>query len=325
MNARLTPGPRWLLLLLLVPLLSSCGGAGVITVVGNEFDQLAPAINGTLVAWEDSRNEDAGDAADVYARDMTSSPGPETRIAGGPGEQVQPAVSNQYIVWVANDAIRARPRSGGGVVNVATGNGAKFDPAVCGSLVVWTDMRSGNPDIFGRDLAGGQEFPIASTPATEAYPDCDGTRVVYMGTGATTAADVYQFDRTTGATTPVSTQPGNEWQPAISGDRVVFQAWPDTVTGLNVVGVDLSTGTPFTVTNASGNQTQPDISGTLAVWQDDSGTNSEVRYRDLAGGTEQPVVPGGTESPERAPQVSGRRVVWQQQVNGSWDIYLKNL
>jgi hypothetical protein len=27
----------------------------------------------------------------------------------------------------------------------------------------------------------------------------------------------------------------------------------------------------------------------------------------------------------QAPQVSGRRVVWQQQVNGSWDILMKDL
>jgi hypothetical protein len=62
------------------------------------------------------------------------------------------------------------------------------------------------------------------------------------------------------------------------------------------------------------------------VWQDDRGTNPEVWYLDLAGGTEQPVVDtGGLALPERAPQVFGRTVVWQQQVNGSWDIEMKNL
>jgi hypothetical protein len=106
---------------------------------------------------------------------------------------------------------------------VATGNN-NYDPAVCGSLVVCTDTRNGNPDIFGRDFTGCQEFPVATTPAVEAYPDCDGSRVVYMS--AAPIADTYMFDRTTGATTVVSAQPWNEWQPAISGDRVVWQAWP---------------------------------------------------------------------------------------------------
>jgi beta propeller repeat protein len=326
MGARLPRVARWLLVFPLVLLLTSCGGAGVVVVVGNAFDQQVPAIQGTMVAWEDYRNETD---ADVYARNMTASPGPETLIAGGPGDQVQPAVSDQYIVWVDNSAIRAQSRSGGNAINVATGNGDKFDPAACGSLVVWTDMRNGNADIYGRDLAGGQEFPIATSPATEAYPDCDGNRVVYMSTGAATGADIFLFDRTTGATTTVSAQPWNEWQPAISGDRVVWQGWPGQ--GLpnaiiRIFGVDLSTGAPIVVTAGSGNQIMPDISGTIVVWQDDRGTNSEAWYLDLAGGTEGPVVDtGGHAPPQRAPQVSGRRVVWQQQLNGSWDIDLKDL
>jgi beta propeller repeat protein len=329
MGVRLPRATRWLLPLSLVLLLPSCGGKNVVTVVGlSDSDQQVPAINGTLVAWEDYRNADA-DGADVYARDMTSPPGNETLIAGGNGDQSQPAVSDQFIVWVDNGAIRAKARAGGGVINVATGNGDKFDPAVCGNFVVWTDMRNGNPDIYGRDLAGGQELPITSTPAAEAYPDCDGNRVVYMSIGATTGADISMFDRTTGATTVVSAQPWNEWMPAISGDRMVWQGWPgqgQPNATIQIFGVDLSTGAPIDVTHGSGNQRSPDISATIVVWQDDRGKNPELWYLDLASGAEGPVVDtGGTAPPEVTPQVSGRSVVWQQQINGSWDIELKQL
>jgi TolB protein len=326
MGARLARATRWLVPLLLALFLTSCGGTGVVTVVGlSDSDQQVPTINGTTVAWEDERN---GNDADVYARDMTSSPGPETLIAGGPGDQVQPAVSDQYIVWVDNGAIRSQARSGGNAFNVATGGGDRFDPDVCGTLVVWTDTRNGNPDIYGRDLAGGQEFPIATSPATEAYPGCDGNRVVYMGISATTGADIFLFDRTTGTTTTVSAQPWNEWQPAISGNRVVWQGWPgqgQAGATIRIFGVDLGTGAPITVANGSGNQITPDVSGTVVVWEDDRGNNPEVWYLDLVSGTEAPVVDtGGLAPPEVAPQVSGRRVVWQQQINGSWDIELKN-
>jgi len=64
----------------------------------------------------------------------------------------------------------------------------------------------------------------------------------------------------------------------------------------------------------------PDVSESIVVWQDDRNTNPQVWYRDLAG-TEIPVAMGTAQ----APQVSGRRVVWQQQVNGSWDILMKDL
>jgi beta propeller repeat protein len=319
MHARPFRATRWLVLLPLALLLSSCGGTSIVAVTTNDADQLVPALNGTLVVWEDYRSGDA----DVYARDMTSTPGPETLIAGGPGDQVQPAVSDQYIVWVDNDtAIRARPRGGGNVINVATGSGDRFDPVVCGSLVVWTDMRNGNPDIFGRDLAGGQEFPIAATPATEAYPACDGSRVVYMSTGATTGADISMFDRTTGATTVVSAQPWSEWQPAISGNRVVWQGWPSSA-GLDIFGTDLSTGAPFTVTTGPGDQTVPDISGTIVTWQDSRSGTDDVWFVNL-GGTESPVGPPGE---RRAPKVSGRRIVWQQRTSStaSWDIYQRDV
>jgi TolB protein len=327
MHARLARAPRWLVLLPLALLLSSCGGSGIVAVTTNDADQLVPAVNGTLVAWEDYRNADT-DGSDVYARDMTSSPGPETLIAGGTGDQGQPAVSDQYIVWVDNGAIRAQSRSGGNIINVATGNGDKFDPAVCGSLVVWTDMRNGNADIFGRDLAGGNEFPIATSLATEAYPDCDGSRVVYMSTGATTFGDISMFDRTTGATTVVSAQPWIEWQPAISGNRVVWQAWQ--AAGIDIFGVDLSTGTPFTVTTGPGNQTLPAISGTIVTWQDNRSGTDDVWYIDLASGSGGPVAAfAGVEPPaeRRAPKVSGRRIVWQQRTSSaaSWDIYYRDV
>jgi beta propeller repeat protein len=319
MGARPARAARWLAPLFLVGFLTSCvGDSGVVVVVGNEFDQTSPAVNGTMVAWEDSRNEEAGNGVDVYARDMTS--GTETLIAGGRGDQGQPAVSDQYIVWVDDGAIRARLRTGGNTVNVAGGNN-NFDPAVCGSFVVWTDMRNGNPDIYGRDLAGGQELPIATSPASDAYPDCDGTRVVYMSTGAVNGVNISLFDRTTGATAVLGIL-WNEWMPAISGSRVVWQAWPNQPNCcIQIKGVDFSTGALIPVTAGPGHQTMPDVSESIVVWQDNRNTNPQVWYLDLAGGTEKPVVMDIAQ----APQVSGRRVVWQQQVNGSWDILMKDL
>jgi beta propeller repeat protein len=320
---------RGLVLLPLALLLTSCVSSNIVQVSPNDADQLAPAVNGTLVAWEDYRS---GTGA-IYDRNMTSSPGPETLIADGGNDQTAPAVSTQDIVWVDNgSAIRAEPSGGGNVITVVSGH-TVFDPAVCGTLVVWTDMRNGNPDIYGKDLAGGREFPIATSPATEAYPDCDGGRVVYMSTGAKTGPDISMFDRTTGATTVVSAQPWSEWQPAISGSRVVWQAWPNQPNCcIQVFGVDLSTGAPFTVTTGSltGNQTLPDISGTVVAWQDDRRGTEDVWYVDLAGGTPSPVaaVNGVEAAGERqTPDVSGRRIVWTQRISStaSWNVYYRDV
>src|SRR6266498_238360 len=130
-----------------------------------------------MVAWEDYRNVDAGAGSDVYARDMTSTPGPETLIAGGNGDQGQPAVSDRYIVWVDNSAIRARPCSGGNVINFATGNGDKLDPAVCGSLVVWQAWQTTGIDILGVDLSTGTPFTVTNDSGNQT--DISGTLVAW--------------------------------------------------------------------------------------------------------------------------------------------------
>jgi hypothetical protein len=203
-------------------------------------------------------------------------------------------------------------------------------------MVEWEDYRNGNDaDVYnnaavcGRDLAGGQEFPIATSPVAEAYPDCDGNRVVYMSTRATTRADISMLDRTTGATTTVSAQPWNEWQPPISGNRVVWQGWPSQrqlCATIQIFGVDLSTGAPITVANGSGNQITPDVSGTIVVLgrrphHQPRSLVPRARQRDEA-----PVVDtGGDAPPEVADpglRTDRRR---QQQINGSWDIDMKNL
>jgi beta propeller repeat protein len=184
--------------------------------------------------------------------------------------------SDQYIVWVDDGAIRARSRSGGQHRERRHGD-QQVRPGRVRQPRGLERHAQREPDIFGRDLAGGQELPIATSPATEAYPDCDDSRVVYMSTSATTGVDISLFDRTTGATTVVSAQPWNEWIPAISGSRVVWQAWPNQPNCcIQIKGIDLSTGAPIPVTSGSGNQLMPDVSEAIVVWQDERNTNPEV-------------------------------------------------
>jgi hypothetical protein len=96
-------------LVLFVPLLSSCGGTGVVVVVGNDADPAGPGDQrddgglGGLPQRGRRRRQRR------VARDMTSTPRPETLTAGGHGDQDQPAVSDHYIVWVDDAGIRAHP------------------------------------------------------------------------------------------------------------------------------------------------------------------------------------------------------------------------
>src|SRR5262245_16094008 len=181
----------------------SATGCAAERIDPNEFDQVAPAFNGDDVVWEDSRNAET-DGTDIYR--FTYSNGTETKVAGGTGEQEQPAISDQYIVWIDRGTLRAESlQPGSAPFNVTNGSANPTDPAGCGSLVVWSDPGN-NSDIYAKNLPNGPEVPVATSSAAEAYPACDAGRVVYMYAPTGGDADIKLYDMSTNQTTTVTNQ-----------------------------------------------------------------------------------------------------------------------
>jgi len=299
--------------------LSGCVGE---RIVPSDFDQVSPAFNGETVVWEDSRNDET-DGTDIYAFNL----GAESKVAGGPGEQDQPAISNQYIVWIDEGRLRAKDLSSGAVFPVTNGTATKADPAVCGSVAVWIDTAN-NSDVYAKQLPDGPEIAVATSPAVEAYPACDAGRVVYMHAPIGGSADIRLYDIGTGQTTTVADQPWIEWRPAISGNRVVWQALPnpsDTTAGIQIFGTDLVTGLDFVVSDGPNHQTAPAISGSTVVWEDIRSGQTEVWWRDLA--TTMPGIPVDSTQAgsQTAPSVFARQVAFQSDSAGPWNVFLANL
>ena len=288
----------------------------------SEYDQTSPAITGSSIVWEDSRGEET-QGTDIYMYDQRTAT--ETLVAGGTGDQVEPAISNSYIVWVDGGRLRAKDRSTGSVFNVASGQATQADPVLCGSVVAWTDTHNSSADVYARNLAGGNVVPVATSSAVEAYPSCDGERIVYMYAPTGQWASIRLFDLATGTTTVVSEDPWNEWRPAISSDWVVWQAWPnqsETPEGIQIMGKRLSTGQTFTVTSAPGNQIGPVISESVIAWEDFRSGAPRLWWRNLAMNmTEQPVdanQPGLQEAPSLANRTG---LAFQSDASGVWNIY----
>ena len=307
--------------------LAAAGCGGPSGIAPSSFDQVAPAISGTTVVWEDSRNNDTA-GTDVFTYDTGTLA--QSLVAGGNGDQVEPAVSDSYFVWTDAGRLRAENRATGSVFNVSSGSGTQSDPALCGSVVVWSDSQN-NSDVYAKDLNGGSQIAVATSAAVEAYPACDGGRIVYMYSPIGGQADIRVYDIASGQTAVVSNQPWNEWRPAISGNRVVWQAWPgqpDTTNGIQIYGTtlnpDLSTGPDFVVTNDPGHQLAPTISGSIVAWEDDQHANPQVWWRDLATTTAEQSV-GSQPGSQLAPAISGRRLVYQSNATGVWLIWLANL
>jgi beta propeller repeat protein len=290
----------------------------------SDFDQVSPAIHGENIVWEDSRNEEP-DGTDIYMYNTGTLI--EQKVAGGPGEQDQPAISDRYVVWIDEGRLKAKDLSSGAVFSVTNGSGTQVDPAVCGSVVVWSDTAD-NSDVYAKDLLGGSVIAVATSAAVEAYPACDAGRVVYMYAPLGGVGDIHLYDIGTGQTEVVANHPWNEWRPAISGGRVVWQAWPtqpDTDEGIQIVGTNLATGQDLVVSNGPNHQTAPAISGSTVAWEDVRSGQREIWWRDLA--TTMPEIPvdGSLAGSQQGVSIFGRKVAFQNDSAGPWNVYVGSL
>jgi beta propeller repeat protein len=206
-------------------------------------------------------------------------------------------------------------------VPVATGPADQQMSAVSGNIVVWTDKRSGNNDIYMKDLSTGIESPIVTDPASQSWPHIQGNKVVWTD-GRNGNNDVYLKDLSTGLESAVCMDPAQQYNPDVYGNKVV---WQDYRAGnYDIYMKDLSTGVESLVCTETGNQIQPRIFGNIVVWQDGrSGTTSDVYMKDLSTGVESAV--STASGSQNWPHINGSIVAWYDNRNGNYDIYMKDL
>jgi beta propeller repeat protein len=333
-------------------LLVTIASAAVLSATGcaaeridpNESDQVAPAFNGDDVVWEDMRNDHdpQNDGTDVYMFQYSAG-GPATMVAGGQGEQDQPAISDQYVVWIDRGTLKAQGLSNGQlsgpVITVTNGSATPTDPAICGSLVVWSDTAN-NSDIYAKNLSSGQLFQVATSPAVEAYPACDAGKIVYTYAPANGSSDIKLYDTSSRLTSTVSSEIWNEWRPSISGNLVVWQAWPaqpDTTQGFDILGKNIDTGVGFPVSTATCNQSAPVISGSTVAWEDTvphavpgvspCGTQTQIWWRDIETTMSQVGIPvdSALAGSQQNPSLVNKQVAFQSDAPGPWSVYLAQL
>ncbi len=175
-----------------------------------------------LVAW--SEEGSAADGLDVWIQRVASSGfarGSPRLVAGGPGDQTQPAVAYQpnrqeyYVVWSDNTrdidgvygmAVRANGIPFGGVRTLVQSQYNAQDPTLArrgddGYLLAWVDDRDGKPTIYARRInlnglpiggSAGQDYRVSSGPDDHSAPALDpasGT-LVYNEYNARTGLDV---------------------------------------------------------------------------------------------------------------------------------------
>jgi beta propeller repeat protein len=153
--------------------LSQEGDFGIVEHVA---DQQRPAISGRTVAWEDWR--DYGRGPNVYVMDLDD--GDPVRLTRS-HDAYEPAISGRWVVWVGrtDPGVFARNLDDDRQLRLSSEGGPKSQPAISGEIVVWTDERHGNRDVYGYDLATGQEFVVVKAHGDQDYPHVDGATIVW--------------------------------------------------------------------------------------------------------------------------------------------------
>ena len=221
-------------------------GGGLKTLATGPAQQWFPAIDGSLLAWEDTR---AGDT-NIWARRLGRTP---KRLTRGGGEQWRPVVSGNWVAWW--DLGSGFGAEQIGLMNFKTGRRMQIKastfrarlgpPALGPNHVVWYQdgdgdgrgaimkMRLGSKTKSTLVPAGGPSSPRWKGVAGLPLVDANGTYAVY------------------------------------TDERGYLSNVPASQVGRDVLMVPLAGGTPVEVTQNRGDQAWPQLgTGRRAMWLD---------------------------------------------------------
>ena len=237
------------------------------------------ASSGSLVVWGDFRRGENN--RDLYGFDLKTNR--EVAIAVAPGQQRNPAVSGDRIVWwdtgptrsTGSDIYMMDYRTKETTVICGDADEQRL-PAIDGDIVVWEDLSKifvdwDDIDVVGMDLGTGERFVVDDSAGLQAQPDVCGDWVVYADFSSdVTHADIKAFNVRTKERKTLSARSTYEYHPRIGADGLV--AWQEDpyLNGQNVDvrGCYVTGGASFTIASGSGNQGNQTVSPHLVVYQD---------------------------------------------------------
>jgi beta propeller repeat protein len=202
--------------------------------------------------------------------------------------------------------------------------GGQAGPEIAGSMVVWTDNRSGNLDIYGRDLSRGKNYTVCANKAQQDNPSVtrfvtavDGVHylAVWVDKRSHTsgdASDIYGRDITRRSDFVVARSATIKWYPEIVDQWVVWIEADDAAGPYRVKARDMAAAKTYLVATSQvlspvgvDRRTVGARSVYTAVYASGKGN---ISGRNLPAGT--PFNVSQTSRFEWMPDISRNRVVW---------------
>lgn len=283
-------------------------------ITADASDQYAPSISGSIVTYTDFRGPDL----DIYYYDLASHT--EHPVTTAPGNQEMSRVSNGLVSYLDLDRrhiLVYDVRTGSTVDVSATAGANALDPAIGQHLVAWADDRSGNLEIYARDLATGEERRVTTSSDSDDMPAVDSGVIVWQR--CTSFCDIWAYDWATGEARPITNTPDrDERLPAIEGARVVYEGLSSSG-DRDIYAFDLSTGEERHLALPA-NQRRPSVSGDFAAFDDLATGIYHVGLWHIPSGQVFSITGGS--SGQYLNDIDRNRVVYTDDRNGQLDIYL---
>jgi beta propeller repeat protein len=312
----------------------------LVTTMHYMFDWVVKDLEeGTVYSCEIIAIDESGNKSDPLRGFISTLPSYVLdTLVSAPGNQKQPDISGDLVVWWDNRnddgdiySIHLQTDS---IKRITTNPHLQYEPAVSGERIVWTDLRNGNKDIYLYDPDLG-EIPICTANGDQDMPAIDGDIIVWRDTRSGDF-DIYMFDLSTMTESPVCTRTSNQNWPDVS-DRFIVYA-DDRNGNWDIFMYLLHTKKEYPICTNSKDQTHPSITGKATlisvVYMDEREGKNIYYYRPFYLGLEGKEYPLSLDqypviSTQAYPHLEDRQMVYQDLygVNDgvTWSIYAYQL
>ena len=195
-----------------------------------------------------------------------------------------PRISGTRVVWEDWNATGTKCDIRGATIDpvtlaptstfaVCTAAGKQTRPSIDGDIVAWQDHRSGQWDIWARDLGSGTTKAICRVSGGQAFPSVGGGWIAWVDFRSHAyGADIYARAWSGSTTRAVCHAAKAQKEVAVGDGYIVWTDWrnsgsgPDEPPNTSVRGYDIVSKQGFTIDGGPGMQFEPSIDGATVAW-----------------------------------------------------------
>ena len=252
----------------------------------SDSNQMEPAIYENKVVWTDDRNGNY----DIYGYDLETKE--EFKISDNSSTQCCPKIFGDIVVYCDHRNNRKdRDLYGynletGEEFEIVVSSGQQGAPEIYGNIIIWEDSRNYNIeesnavnmyDIYGYNLATGEEFPIAIGYKNERIPSIYEHKVIWIES-EWNKKEKYICYKNLETMEETRIGPVSGWSPVIYGERIAWEDWRKGKWDIYVCTVyqeNLFQKSEIQITNSLGSR-EPMLYKNYLVWEEYRNGNYDI-------------------------------------------------